>query len=328
MPDGPEISVVVPTYQRRAQVTAALDELLAQEVGVPFEVVVVDDGSTDGTAGALRDRARGEPRVRPVVLANNQGSGTARNRGWRAARAPLVAFTDDDCSPEPGWLASLHAAFGDGADVVTGRTIVDPEQWSRAGPFSHWLTIETPTPWFETCNIAYRRDLLASLGGFDESLTARNGINFGDDTDLGRRALRAGADVRYQPDAVVRHAVTESDWAAWLRARGRRAGVAEVARRHPGLRAHFPRPWLYRRRHPLALLAAAGLALAGTSALPAALRTMVGGLAAAPWVRHRIGGEGRLPGTGPAALPGLLVGDLVETGVVAVASLRSRVWIV
>src|SRR5205085_6868290 len=89
----------------------------------------------------------------------------ARNAGWRAARAPIVAFTDDDCVPQPGWLAALASGMTD-ADVVQGRTVLDEAQ--RRGPFSPHVEVGGPSWIFQTCNIAYRRSILEAIGGFDE----------------------------------------------------------------------------------------------------------------------------------------------------------------
>ncbi|WP_228430962.1 glycosyltransferase family 2 protein [Baekduia soli] len=104
------MSVVVPTHQRRDQLDAVLDELLANVA--PAELVIVDDGSTDGTAEMLAARAAREPRLRPIAQAN-QGAGAARLAGVRHARGEVVVLLDDDVVPAPGVVARhavRHAA--------------------------------------------------------------------------------------------------------------------------------------------------------------------------------------------------------------------------
>jgi GT2 family glycosyltransferase len=310
-------------------VGSTVEAVLDQDSDEPFELIIVDNGSSDETETVL-ERYRDDERVRVIRLDPNRGPTPARNAGWRAARAPVVAFTDDDCVPDRGWLRAILAATDRGADVVMGRTVADPQQFASAGPFSHWVEVEESMPWFPTCNIAYRRDMLAELGGFDETFTARLGSSFGDDTDLGWRALEHGAEARFSPDAAVVHEVTDSDLRAWLRARQRRMGVPDVVARHPGLRVQLPRPWVYERSHPPALLGALGILwwLAG----PTSLRRLLVALAAlAPYVHFRVLGQGRRPvrgATTPAAVAGLLAGDVLEAAVTVRAAARARIVLI
>lgn len=325
-PRSPEVTVVVPTYQRRRTVARTLELLLAQEDAPPYEVVVVDNGTTDGTTEDLLAIAAEAPYVRVLRIDDNRGPGPARNAGWRAARAPVVAFTDDDTEPATDWLAELVAPFDAGADLVMGRTIPDPEAFGQAGPFSHWVRVEKPMPWFPTCNIAYRRDLLDRTGGFDEEFTARFGSSFGDDTDLGWKALTAGADARFAPRALVVHEVTRSDFRAHLRAARRRGGVPGVVARYPGLRAQLPLPYVYTQAHRRAGLAAVGLAI--LAARPRATTSWVAaGVLARPYLAFRIVGPGVRPGRRsrtPWVVAGHLVSDLAEMTVVARHAARNR----
>src|SRR5438093_9901845 len=104
----PIVSVVVPTRQRAPLLSRLVAALEVQADVGAFEVIVVDDASADGTGTALERLASAASiPVRAVRLAARRGPAGARNVGWRLARAPLVAFTDDDCVPQPGWLAAL-----------------------------------------------------------------------------------------------------------------------------------------------------------------------------------------------------------------------------
>ncbi|HEY2428771.1 MAG TPA: glycosyltransferase family A protein, partial [Acidimicrobiales bacterium] len=109
----PQVSVVIPTHNRAGMVTETLRALGGQEDAPPFEVIVVDDASTDDTQDVLRLLADGFP-VPLIALrqATNRGPATARNQGWRSARGDIVCFTDDDCVPQPGWLAALVDGLG------------------------------------------------------------------------------------------------------------------------------------------------------------------------------------------------------------------------
>jgi GT2 family glycosyltransferase len=224
------ISVVVPTCNRAARMERLLDALAVQDLGESFEVVVVDDASTDDTRQRLESFVTSLPLV--VVGSDvNTGPAGARNLGWRRARSDLIAFIDDDCVPDPGWLQALTAAL-DQADIVVGRTRPPEDQLDRIGPFSNFLDLEHNRS-FSTCNVAYRREVLEKLDGFDE-------VAFiwpnGEDTDLGLRALKSGFHDRYADRALVWHDVGSSDFRRHLRRIRRLDGIVTLVARHPEAR--------------------------------------------------------------------------------------------
>ncbi len=255
----PAVSVVVATRNRSALV-ARLVEAVAAQKGVDFELIVVDDGSSDGTLEVLERLAEDAPiRITPIYTTAGRGAPGARNVGWRRANAPLIAFTDDDCIPQPGWLATLVAHAGD-ADIVQGRTMPDPDQLYKRGPFGRTLSVEFEEGYYECSNILYPRDVLARFGGFDETLTS----GYGEDTDLAWRAQEAGCSTAFVADALVLHEVFASDYRAHLRDMRRRRGTVAALAMHPEFRAQLDRGVFFHPLHPPALLAAAGLlALAG-----------------------------------------------------------------
>jgi GT2 family glycosyltransferase len=222
-----------------------------------------------------------------------------------------VLFTDDDCVPAPGWVGAHVAASG--PDLVTvGRTLPDPAQ--PEGPFSRTLRVERVSC-FETCNIGYPRALLERLGGFAEEFRRAGG----EDTDLGLRALESGATATYVPDALMHHDVRPSSWRLALRETTKWADMPLLAARHPGVTGHgmhSPRWW--RRSHPVALLAAAGVV--ASTRRPLAIAAVI------PWVRLRTGDA---PVTSrirhlPVVLPGQLVLDLAEVVTLVRGSIRHR----
>ena len=162
---GLKVSVVVPSRGRalrlRWLLNALEEQALAREA---FEVLVVHD---DDYGDLLATHPLG---VREIV-APPSGPAVKRNLGWRAARAPLVAFTDNDTRPPAGWLANLVAAAArhPGA-VVQGATRPDPAEADLLrAPHPRTVSIEPPTLHAQTCNIAYPRAVLERLGGFDEA---------------------------------------------------------------------------------------------------------------------------------------------------------------
>ncbi len=104
---GPRVSVVVPTYNHAATIPLCIDALLAQDFPRDqYEVIFVDDGSADGTAGVVAGYAARDPRIRYVHQVN-RGPAAARNRGAQEARGSILVFTDDDCVAEPTWLSEM-----------------------------------------------------------------------------------------------------------------------------------------------------------------------------------------------------------------------------
>jgi glycosyltransferase involved in cell wall biosynthesis len=207
---------VIATRDRATRLEAALAALRAQTLASDrFEVIVVDDGSTDATPEILAAEAvRGVLRLRTVRRAG-EGPGHARNAGWRLAQAPLVAFTDDDCVAGHDWLeAGLAAWGGDASRFVQGKTTPIKSERHLLGPRAYSLEITGLADEFATCNIFYPRSLLEHLGGFNAAMFPRP---VGEDTDLAWRAQELGARPVFAPAAAVEHAVVQMNARSALR---------------------------------------------------------------------------------------------------------------
>lgn len=321
---APAISVVVPTHARPRRLPRLVDALAAQALDPgSFEVLIVDDGSSPPVAEAVVAplRAAGVE-ARLIRSESARGPAAARNRGWRAARASLVAFTDDDCRPQPGWLAALLArAAAEPRTVVQGLTVPDPED-GTPGPFDRTQLVDGPALTFETCNIAYPIELLERVGGFDESFR----WPCGEDVDLGWRVRAAGGASTFDYGALVHHAVLPTSTSSRLREAWHAVDNVRVLRTYPGLRCLLVHRIFWKDSHPPAL-AALLLALAAWAGGGGRRRLALAALApAAPALHHlRRYRANRWPSRRLAAdVPRHLATDLVELAAMLRGSVRHR----
>ncbi|HWF56448.1 MAG TPA: glycosyltransferase [Solirubrobacteraceae bacterium] len=255
---APELSAIVCTHNGAGTLATALESLARQTLpATRYEVIVVDDGSTDDTAGVAA--AAG---ARVITLRPNAGLAAARNAGVSAARGAIVAFTDDDCEADPGWATTLLQAFADPAvDGAGGRVVPDsPNPFVRRFLTAHNPLVPLGDDLLESsaaghrlllyvrrtvlgkveprdrlyavvgANMAFRRELVYELGGFDEE------FRFGaeeEDLCLRAHARPGGARIAYVPTAEVRHWFHDRVGDSVRRARAYGRGNARRALKHP-----------------------------------------------------------------------------------------------
>lgn len=325
----PRASVVVSTFGRRQFLPELFACLEAQtEPAACFEVVVVDDASSDGTWPILTDLvARTTMRSRAVRLATNVGQGGGRNVALGRCRGEIVAMTDDDCLPTPGWLAALCGPFGSEkgaakAFVVQGRTEAWTADGAGAGTWARTVWVLRPTWLFETCNIAYRRSDLLAVGGFPrrgDAPVGPHGRIVGEDAIAGWRVVENGSDLVFEPEALVHHRHHPASYIQWLaEQRGRGSFPALVARSPIGRRA------LWRGYFLAPRTAAFDAALVGLAA-GVCMRRPRWLVLALPWIGLALE-EARSRGGRPVPIRLLQLagGDLVGAASLAVESIRSR----
>jgi GT2 family glycosyltransferase len=275
------VSVVVPTFNRRASLARLIDALAAQDYpAARVEVLVVDDGSSDGTADWVRSVTPRYP-LRFIEQAH-AGPGAARNRGVVEGSGELIVFLDDDVVPDSGLISahvSRHRARG---DIVVIGPMLPPENWKRP-PWIRWEEQRLVAEYqkmsagkytatyrqFFTANASLRRSHFQAAGGFDPTFPRA------EDIELGYRLDAQGLSFTFEPAARAWHYPTRS-FASWRRT-PYRYGQADVAMHrdngNPSLERAFEE---FNYRHPLtrrlALLCVgrAGLHKAATVALTAA----------------------------------------------------------
>jgi glycosyltransferase involved in cell wall biosynthesis len=263
-----EISVVVPTFNRRKTVARSVAALFAQNLSATeYEIIVVIDGSTDGTAEALRLL---EPNCRfRIIEQDNRGPSAARNTGVRAAAANLILFLDDDMLGDPGLVAAHLAAHAQlDRSIAFGALYLSPDSPrslaaecfnSEIGSFYLERKRNPQLEWqIADCvfsNASLPRSLLEECGGFDETFRKR------EDLELGIRLLHSGARPRFVDNAIAYEYFDKTSTDLIGDAEAFAEGDVRLARKHPGFAVKGQLYWLARqprwKRWSLRLAAAA-----------------------------------------------------------------------
>ena len=263
----------MPVKDRREQMLRCLDALLAQD-HPSYQILVLDNESSDGTGEACRKRAAGANV--PLRVERIAGTlGAVRNRAAELAGTEFLAFTDSDCLPSPGWLRAGVAALraDPGLGVVCGKTL--PQE----PPTQGWPATIEVTSWtgrFEGCNLIFRTGALRDSGGFDGEVG-----HYWEDTAAGYALLRTGWRAAFAPEALVHHDVTYLGfW--WHVGRARKnKHLGPVLERYPEIRRDLLIGGVFLHpRDPKLVAALAGAALA--------LRRPGGLLLALPYVAERL----------------------------------------
>jgi GT2 family glycosyltransferase len=207
-PDSPFISVIIPTYERPAQLAACLRSLTRSDYPPErFEVIVVDDGGAK-PLGSITEQFR-ETLDLKLLEQKNTGPAGARNFGATRARGELLAFTDDDCEPDAGWLRALASCFErTPGRIIGGRTVnallqnpyAETSQKIIEVVYAHFNADPGDARFFASNNFAIPAERFREIGGFDDT------FNTSEDREICARWRSRGGGLTYAPEAVVRHA--------------------------------------------------------------------------------------------------------------------------
>jgi glycosyltransferase involved in cell wall biosynthesis len=227
-----KISVVIPTFSRPKLLTKCLDALMAQSIPKSdFEVIVVSDGPDKETLIELMPWLKKKKlNLSYEHTSEKKGPAAARNLGWLKAKAPLVAFTDDDCLPDKAWLAAFLHQYQDqsGPVAYTGQTRVplpkDPTDFELN-------TANLQDAEFITANCACSKTALISTGGFDE----RFKLAYREDSDLQFKFLSQDIPIRHVPEALVVHPVRNAPWGISIKEQKKGCYDALLFRKFPAL---------------------------------------------------------------------------------------------
>lgn len=193
-----KISVVIATFNRRQSLTETLRALEQQDLDKSaFEVLVVNDGSKDGTDELLLHFESNTVLQMRSCRQQNKGPAAARNLGIKHAQGDIIAFTDDDCLPHENWLSTILSNMQDHVVALQGRTYTDI---CDITPLTHQIENIYGSRDVPTCNAAYRKSVLTAINGFDEQFP----FPHNEDADLAWRAGKLGA-IAFCPEMRVYH---------------------------------------------------------------------------------------------------------------------------
>lgn len=192
------VSIVITVKNEANSIAELLDSLVVQEK--PFEIIIVDANSKDGTQEIVKSYAKKYKQIKLFIHEGSRGEG--RNFGVSKAKGDIIAFIDGGCRADKNWLKELKKKMEEGFDVVAGKTV-------DVGPFKdiiHRVKMEYKgyDVTYPSCNLAYRKDLFEKIGGFDTRFVTA------EDIDLNLRAVKAGAKIGYNENAVVYRRTAEN----------------------------------------------------------------------------------------------------------------------
>ena len=274
--DPPRVAVVIATFRRPDLLARCLEALGGQDLPrKDWEVIIADDAASEATRAQVEESARtvlADVAVRYLAITATHGPAAARNAGWRAARGEIIAFTDDDCLPEAGWLNAGVRAFDDPALDASGGQIIVPLPPEPTDHQRDAAGLEGAE--FATANAWSRRAALGAVGGFDERFT----VAWREDSDLQFALLTGGFSVGRVPEAVVVHPVRPACWGVSLGQQRKSQFDALLYRNFPRLyraRISAGPPWGY---YLIVLSLAVAAGAGGLRAWPVAGGALVGWL--------------------------------------------------
>jgi glycosyltransferase involved in cell wall biosynthesis len=255
-----DLSLVICTRNRAAQLAQTLKRVSAMQSRLKWELIVVDNGSTDRTSAVVAEYAATCDHPVQLIVQPGRGVSSAKNAGWQSAKAAIVVCIDDDCYPEQDYFDSIFACFLKDPKLgfVGGRILLHDPTDRRITIQESLEPVFFPAGSFirpgviQGANVAYRRAALVEVGGFDPWFGA-GALYSGDETELMARISTAGWNGAYDPKPVVYHhhgrKTANDEWRLmrWYD-RGRGAYYAKCML-NKEMRSVYVKNWLLSRQH-------------------------------------------------------------------------------
>lgn len=244
------VTVVIPAYNGGPLLVEQLRTLAQQDFDERWEVVLADNGTTDGSLDDLTEFAA-SLEIRVIDASARRGPSYARNEGARQARGEWLAFCDTDDLMARGWLSALYAMRND-FDIVAGKydvlTLNPPADVDARGGAEHWSgLLRGPAgflPFAGSANLLIRRSFYLDIGGFDESIPGPGA----EDVDLSWRVQLGGGTLGYAPDAVMHYRFRTSPRAVYRQARAYKLAETELYARYYSVGMQSDPPGYLRQR--------------------------------------------------------------------------------
>ncbi|RJQ53096.1 MAG: glycosyltransferase [Nitrospiraceae bacterium] len=198
------VSVIVPAYNAEKTLAGCLDSLTRQDYRGRYEVIVVDDGSTDSTA-----RIAAGYSVAKLVRQENAGPSSARNKGAAAAEGEIILFTDSDCMPEPDWISEMLRPFNENPEIVGVKGAYKTRQKELAARFVQieyedkyaYMMRNKYIDFIDTYSAGFKKAVFLEMEGYDTEFP----VACAEDIELSYRLSRRGYRMIFNPAAIVYH---------------------------------------------------------------------------------------------------------------------------
>jgi glycosyltransferase involved in cell wall biosynthesis len=244
-----KVSVIIPTFNRKVSLIRTLDSLFNQTFPKEnFEIIIVDDGSTDGTEKLIH-KIKIYHQNLSYLRQKNKGAASARNLGILNAEGQFIGFTDDDCTLNPNWIAlAVESLEKNEFSGVQGITLPEKEIGliNRIFAFADMpIYTGNEVNFYPTCNIFYKKKELVEVSGFDEELGS-----FYEDTDLAFRIIRQGYIIHFNKNMIVYHEARYLNLLIYIFNRLKRVESAPLlVKKNPELRKMFFFKIFYTKTH-------------------------------------------------------------------------------
>lgn len=238
------VTVVVPTYNRKEMLRETLNSLFDQTYPKDkYEIIVCDGGSKDGTEDFIKEQIKNSPCVLRYLKEENKGVSSARNLGIANALGDIIGFTDDDCVVSNTWIEKAVPYFNnENVGGVIGSTQPQKPPENRKFKIVHFIQINKDIDSYATCNIFYRKNVLLEVGGFDTNLQV------GEDTDLGWRVKNNNYIICFDKNILVYHIIIYKDIIQHLKSLRKYESAVLLYKKHPEHRNDLYLGFIYNKK--------------------------------------------------------------------------------